>query len=346
MIKVLIVDDSLLFRRILTEILESDPEITVVGTAANGLEALKKTAKLKPDLITMDIEMPVMDGIEATEKITAEYSVPILVITSSEIKRKREVPFYAIKAGAVDIWEKPGFLNKKDFKKRNTELIRAVKVVSSITVVKRKKVTGGRGEVYVKKVPCSIFRSKIKLIGIGSSTGGPKELLTIFKNLPKKFPVPILVIQHIGKEFVEGLVRWISLSAALNVRVAKEGETVEPGCIYFAPGGYHMEISAKSKIMLSNGKPVNSCKPSIDVLFKSIAENTGRGALCILLTGMGVDGASGLLNIKNSGGKTIAQNKESSVVFGMPAKAIEFGAADEVLSVDEIVSTLKAIGKK
>jgi len=341
MIKVLIVDDSLLVRNILTEILESDPGIKVIGTAADGLEAVNKAAELRPDVITMDIEMPVMDGIEATKRITDECSIPILVITDPEVKRKREVPFYAIKAGAVDVWEKPDVANKAKFKKRAHQIIREVKIVSSIKVLKRKrtKIAKSKKSDFVKSQRKK--SNNIEIIVIGSSIGGPKGLLTIFEKLPGHFPIPILVVQHIGKDFIEGLVRWISLSTNLNAVVAENAEKIKPGFIYFAPGDYHMKINHGGEINIFNGKPVNSCKPSIDVLFVSAAENFRKRTLGILLTGMGEDGAGGLLSIKKMGGRTIAQNEETSLVFGMPAKAVEYGAADEVLPLEDIITVIR-----
>jgi len=347
MINVLVVDDSLLIRNILTEILETDPCIKVVGTASNGYEALKKTGELKPDLVTMDIEMPEMDGVEATRRIMEEHPVPVLIITSSEIKRKREVPFYAIKAGAVDIWEKPAVSTKKNYIQSKDQLIREVKIVSSIKVIKRKD--GKKGETVRKRADVgrgnqSEKRRKFELIVMGASIGGPGVLLSIFEKLPSYFPVPVLVVQHVRKEFAEGLVRWVSQSTVLRVKTGKDGDTVEAGYVYFAPGGFHMVINSQKEIVLSNSKPVNSCKPSIDVLFTSAAEHYGKKVLGVLLTGMGVDGAAGLLCIKQNGGKTIAQNEASSLVFGMPAKAIEYGAADEIFALEDIISTIKNVG--
>ena len=345
MIKVLIVDDSLLIRKILTEILESDREIKVVGTAADGEEAIQKTALLKPDLITMDIEMPVMDGIEATKKIVEKYAIPILVITSPEVKKQRDVPFHAIKAGAIDIWEKPEIGTKKNFIENTSKLIREVKIVSSIRVIKRQRTGIKRDEQPGVLINYNGGKDS-DIIVIGSSTGGPKELFKILSTLPGDFTIPILIVQHIGKEFIEGLVRWLSQSCMLPVKVAGKGDKIIPGEVYFAPGGYHMEVDSQKTIILSTGKPVNSCKPSIDILFKAVARQYGRRALGVLLTGMGVDGALGLLKMKEMGSKTIAQSKESSVVFGMPAKAIEYGAANEILSIEEITLTIQNAGIK
>ncbi|MFC1562544.1 chemotaxis-specific protein-glutamate methyltransferase CheB [candidate division KSB1 bacterium] len=343
MIKVLIVDDSQLVRNVLTEILESDSGIKVIDTASNGLEALNKAAELKPDIITMDIEMPVMDGIEATRRITDEYSIPILVITDPEIKRKREVPFHAIKAGAVNVLEKPAAPTEEKFKKRASQIIREVKIVSSIKVLKRNKAKSGKSKPAKLQLDKS---NNTEVIAIGSSIGGPKGLLAIFEKLPDNFSVPILVVQHIGKDFMEGLARWISLSTRLSVVIAKSGEKIKPGFIYFAPGGYHMRINSGGEISIFNGKPVNSCKPSIDVLFASVAESYNKKALGILLTGMGEDGAKGLLNIKKTGGRTIAQNEETSLVFGMPAKAIECGAVNEVHPLQDIITMIKNTGTR
>ena len=346
MIRTLIVDDSLLVRNILTEILESDPEIKVVGTASNGLEAVHKAAELKPDIITIDIEMPVMDGIEATKKITDEYSIPILVITDPEVRKKREVPFYAIKAGAVDVLEKPNVSTKAKFKEISSQIIREVKIVSSIKILKRKKTKSIRPRKFDFVKSKRRKSDNIEIIVIGSSIGGPKGLLSIFERLPGNYPVPIMVVQHIGKGFIDGLIKWISLSTLLSVVVAKNGEKVKPGCIYFAPGGYHMKINSNGEIIIYNGEPINSCKPSIDALFISAAESYKKRTLGILLTGMGKDGAEGLLSIKNIGGRTIAQNEETSLVFGMPAKAIEYGAANEVLPLEDIIAVVRNTGIK
>lgn len=339
-IKVLICDDSLVAREMLATILSSDDEIEIVGMAENGQEAVDAVSRLRPDLITMDIHMPKMDGLQATERIMAFTPTPILVVSSSVHGEGMGRAFDALSSGALEVIKKP---EPKDWAALETigrEVIRKVKILSRVRVIThikgRRQPLGSRGaQVPVHVVP----PGKIGLVAIGSSTGGPSALLNILGRLPKDFPVPIVVAQHIADGFVPGLVSWLDSGCKIWVRAADDGESLEPGCAYFAPTGRNMEVNG-TRVRFAAPQAGQLYIPSADTLFESVAHGYGNRAVGVLLTGMGADGARGLKALHDQGAPTIAQDEESSTVFGMPKSAIEMGAARTVLPVHEIAGEL------
>lgn len=339
-INVLIVDDSGLTREILNRILGMDPAIRVAGMAENGKQAIELTQKLKPDVIIMDIQMPVLDGFAATEQIMAYCPTPILILSSVLDKGGIYSTFNALAIGAVDVMEKPFAVPNTLWSEMGNTLIKKVKTISKARVIthvkgKTKEFPKPQGNV----VPLRKSK-KHEIIGIGASTGGPSVLMQILKHIPPDYSTAILVVQHMAEGFTRSFVEWLKTACNVNITLAEEGVRVGKGHVFIAPDGFHTVVTKRKTIGLISGKPVNNVKPSVDILFNSLAEVYGESTLGILLTGMGVDGAGGLKRIKESGGVAIAQSEESCTIFGMPKAAIEQGAVSKILSVKDIIDTL------
>lgn len=343
MIKVLVVDDSLTIQQLIMYILNSDENIKVIGVVSNGENALKFIDKNKPDVITMDIIMPGMGGFETIKKIMETNPIPIIVITGLFSGQNIDKTFKAMKAGAVSVLEKPVGIKDNNFEKASQNIIEMVKLMSEIKVIKRRanyaKIKPKFSNEFKLK---STFRN-IKIIVIGVSTGGPPVLQTIFSKLPKNIKAPILVVQHIVPGFINGLVGWLSGVAKYPIHIGEQGEKALPGHIYFAPDGFHMEIKSNEKIFLSEAEKENGLKPSVSHLFRSAANYYGKNVMGILLTGMGKDGAKELKILKDKGALTVVQDKESSVVYGMPGEAVNLDAATYILSPEKIAALFEKI---
>ncbi|NOY05063.1 MAG: chemotaxis-specific protein-glutamate methyltransferase CheB [Chlorobi bacterium] len=331
MITILVVDDSLFVREQVKAILSGEKDIVVVGEARNGREAVSLTRKLAPDVIIMDVDMDGMDGIEATRHIMEECPAPIVIHTSSTIARERNVPFEAMKMGALDLIRKPDIYPLTEELRK--EFLNKIKIVAGIKVFRRRKRVKPSFET---PVPGIETRPLPKILAIAASTGGPKAIYDILSQLPSVVPFPILIVQHIGASFVEGFVEWLQTATSIQMRIARDGERLVPNACYLSPGTHHLSISKNETIVLRNGSPVNSCKPSADVLFESVAAAYGKYAVGLLLTGIGQDGAKGLKQIKLAGGMTLVQDESSSIVFGMPKAAIEKNAAVRICPLDRI----------
>ncbi|HUU30033.1 MAG TPA: chemotaxis-specific protein-glutamate methyltransferase CheB [archaeon] len=343
MIKVLIVDDSLVVRLNLKYILEKDPDIRVVGAANDGLEAVEMVNQKKPDVVTMDINLPRMSGFLATRRIMETCPVPVVIVSASWDPGEVEKTFLALEAGAVSVVAKPPGIGHPDYEKSANELIKTVKLMSEVKVVTR------RPKIQpIEWVPEALLKTRhlpepaaeIKLVAIGASTGGPVVLQKILAALPTGFPVPILIVQHISAGFLPGMIDWLIQSTGFPVRLATEGEIPQPGHAYLAPDDSHLGVSRNKRISLSDGEKEHNLRPSVSYLFRSVAEVFGPNAAGVLLTGMGSDGAKELYLMKEKGALTIVQDKESSVVFGMPGKAEKIGAARYVLPPAQIAQTL------
>jgi two-component system chemotaxis response regulator CheB len=339
MIRVLIADDSPVVSQMLSYILSSDPAINVIGVAKTGKEAITMTARLKPDILTMDVNMPEMDGFEATRRIMESTPVPIIIVSSSYNPSETAKAFQAIEAGALAILGKPVGIGHPLYEKQSRELINTIKALSSVKVVTRKPRIVPAKKV-IAKAEKEIARQEIRVIAIGASTGGPPVLQTILKGLPKDFPVPITIVQHITQGFTTGFASWLSDTTGFIVRVPEDGEKCLPGTVYVAPDNVHMVVDNGGRILLNNDPPDNLLKPSVAHLFISVANVFREKAVGVLLTGMGKDGASGLKMMRDMGAVTIAQNEESSVVFGMNGEAVRLGAARYVLSPEAISGSL------
>lgn len=349
MIRVLLVEDSPVAMAILKRILSSSPDIEVVGTARTGKEALDILLQVKPDVICTDFHMPQMNGLEFIGEVMTTFPKPILVISASVQAEDTQNVFQLLKAGAVDVFPKPRAGLVSQYEQAKQELITKVKVLSGVSVfTQRRKEDSSLAKPATGKVfsPLpSLNRqylgtNKIRMLAIGASTGGPQALHTILTSFPATFPVPIVCVQHISEGFLQGLVDWLGNNCSLRVRIASVGETPLAGNIYFPCEGRHLELDRQGRFTCTTSAPVGGHRPSVTVTFNSVASYYGRSALGVLLTGMGRDGADGLLAIANAGGVTIAQDQASCVVFGMPKEAIALGAAKHILPLPKIAPTL------
>jgi two-component system, chemotaxis family, protein-glutamate methylesterase/glutaminase len=337
MIRVLLADDSPLVRAILRDALQGAGDMTVAGEALNGVEAVALNEALRPDLIIMDVLMPDMGGLEATETIMATLPTPILILSATLDDKDVKLAFTAIKKGALDVMAKPalaGGANQSEFIARLLEKIRLLARIKVIHHIQRKREPDA---VALHKLPAN--RS---ILAIGASTGGPRAVLGILKTLPAAFSGAVFVVQHISSGFANGFARWLDLECRLPVRLAEAGDQPVPGEVLVAPTDCQMRLE-NGVIRVLDAPAVNSCRPSIDVFFNSLATGRGRDTVGVLLTGMGRDGAQGLAEIRSSGGFTIVQDEKSSVVFGMPKAAIALDAAEVVLALDDIPAAVHRI---
>ena len=344
-INVLVVDDSNVAQMLLVHILESDPEIRVVGTVSDGQAALDFLKKGTPDVILMDLHMPGMDGFEATRRIMETKPVPIIVCTATADPKDLATAFRVMEVGALACVEKPVGREHAEFDQMAAHLRQTVKLMSEVKVVRR------WARTRLASAPASVARpavsshaaAEIKFIGIGASTGGPQVLQEILAGLPKTFPVPILIVQHIAHGFLPGLAEWLNQTTGFQIHVGAHGVQPLPGHVYLAPDDFHMGISASGRILLAKEEPEDGLRPAVSYLFRSLAEVIGPTAVGVLLTGMGRDGATELKSMKDKGAVTIAQDRESSVVNGMPGEAVKLGGATYVLPAGQIADRLVAV---
>jgi two-component system, chemotaxis family, protein-glutamate methylesterase/glutaminase len=347
MIKVLIAEDSPVMQQLLIHAISSDPDFEIVGVACNGEEAIKAVKELKPDIVAMDWQMPKLDGREATRIIMETTPTPIVIVTGSSAADDLVFSFSMIEAGAIAIVKKPPSTNHPDYIKDKQELILTLKLMSEVKMVRR---IARINKESLKPKPINYqtiqTESEIEIIVIGASTGGPQAIRTILSSLPKDITVPILIVQHISKGFTVGLIEWLENTTHFPIHLATNGEYPIPGHAYIAPDDIHMGIEKGPRIVLSKHELENGLRPSVAYLFRTAAEVYGSSAVGILLTGMGRDGAEELKHMKEKGAITFAQDKESSVVFGMPGEAIKLKAATYVLKPEDISDALTSIVKR
>jgi two-component system, chemotaxis family, protein-glutamate methylesterase/glutaminase len=343
-IKVLVIDDSALVRQTLTEIINSDPQLSVIGTASDPYFAAEKIRQLVPDVITLDIEMPRMDGITFLKTLMAQCPVPVVII-SSLTQTGSLLALRAVDHGAVEVIAKSEIRNTKEHLEesriRITDAIKAARMVS----VKRIAFAQNKVATAIEKKPTTgIYKTTDKVIAIGASTGGTEAIRFLLTNVPANSP-GILITQHMPPGFTKSFANHLNTLCQVTVKEASDGERIMRGHAYIAPGGKHMELyrsGAQYVIRIRDGELVNRHKPSVEVLFNSVARHAGQNALGIIMTGMGRDGAEGLLNMKEAGARTIAQDENSCVVFGMPKEAIKIGAVDQILPLQEIPAKIQS----
>ena len=344
-IRVLVVEDSRVVSEFITQVLNADPDLEVVGTAANGREALEAVQRFKPHVITMDIHMPHVDGFEATRNIMESCPTPIVIIGGNSTKENVSTNFHALEAGALAVVALPQGIGHIEHECSAKQLVDTVKLMSEVKVVRRwlrPKPSSAPGNFSTQSLPPPP-KLPIEVVAIGASTGGPLALQTILTSLPKDFRVPVLVVQHMTPGFTHGFVEWLSRSSGLPVRVAADGEPLLPGRVYIAPDNFQMGVSKDHRIVLTKDARENGMCPAVSFLFRSIKAVFGRQTVGVLLTGMGVDGVTELKELRNAGAITLAQDKESSVVHGMPGQAIMDGAATYILPPQGIAKALKTL---
>ncbi len=346
--RVLVVEDSLTTRQHLVKMLSAEPDLEVVGEAEDGKNAIELCQTLRPDVITLDMMLPVMTGVAVTEYIMAYCPTPILIVSASTNRGELFKTYDALAAGAVDVLEKPTGDTPDGVWER--KLLSALKIASRVKVIThlRGKIgLSGRIPVDSASLESSNGSGGRRIIAIGGSTGGPAAIVEILRGLPAGFPVPILLVIHISNPFGVAFAEWLDAQSPLPVRYAKDGEPVpslgQAGVI-MAPPDLHLTVE-QGKLRLSSGPERNSCRPSVDVLFESLARELGQQTSAYLLTGMGKDGAAGLLALRRAGALTCAQDEKSCVVFGMPREAIQIGAAKRVLPLDQIAHALATVAR-
>jgi two-component system chemotaxis response regulator CheB len=334
MIRVLIADDSPTARALLVEILSSDPEIQVVGEACNGVEAVEMTQRIRPDVVTMDIRMPRMDGFEATKEIMITAPTPILIVTSSVVIENVETSMHTLRAGALAVLAKPAGPEAPGFEEAAQQLLVNVKSLSQVKVVRHWRPPDER----VRTRPPG--NQRVRVVAMATSTGGPAALHRILSDVPGEFPIPILIVQHITQGFCAGLADWLNKEGNVHVKVARDGEPLKGHTAYLAPDDQHLGVSSDGSILLSQSPPVGGFRPSGTFLFESVAKVFGPAALAVILTGMGEDGVAGLSAVRQAGGRILAQDEKSSVVFGMPGAAVHHGLPDQVLPLEAMAPRL------
>ncbi|OIO74813.1 MAG: hypothetical protein AUJ57_01495 [Zetaproteobacteria bacterium CG1_02_53_45] len=348
MIRILVVEDSIVVTMLLKAMFAAESDFEVVGHARNGEEGVRLTHELKPDLITMDIRMPVMDGFEATCEIMRSTPTPIVVISSSVDAEELRITFRAIEMGALAVIEKPFGPKHPDYDKGRRNMIATIRAMASVKVVRR-----NRKEVRIRPAVTAMCRTAVQkafeVVAIGCSTGGPQALKSILSELSASFPLPVVIVQHISHGFVQGLVSWLNSVSPLQVKIAQHGEVLLPGHVYIAPDDRHMlviRLNNRLMVSLDDSPLIGQFRPSATSLLQSVATTCGEMAIGMLLSGMGDDGASGLLELRQAKGHTLVQDQQSSVVYGMPGSALKLDAVDKVLNLDEIPSYLeKAVNR-
>jgi len=333
-IRVLIVDDSAVIRKLLEKIFSSSPDIEVVGTAADPYIARDKLVQLKPDVMTLDVEMPRMDGISFLEKVM-QHMPTRTIIFSSLAKTGSETYLKALAAGAIEILEKPSIDVSQSLENLSREIIEKVKAVSRARLIARTHTTA---QTQSSAPATALARTTHQLIAVASSTGGTEALKVFLRNMPANIP-GTLIVQHMPPGFTKSFADNLNGMFPFEVKEAQDGDQVVPGRVLIAPGNYHMEITRSGAFYyakLHQGPPLHSVRPAADYLMRSMAKYVGKNAVGVVLTGMGKDGAEGLLEMKNAGAYTVVQNEETCVVYGMPGSAVALGAADKILPLDKI----------
>ena len=342
-IRTLLIDDSPIVLNILKRILAQSQEIEVVGTAENGKEGIQKLKELDPDVVCTDLMMPVMDGLELTKEVMRNYPKPILVISSALEGKNQSNVFQLLEAGALEVFPKPQGGSEKDYEGIRNKLESKIKLIHSIPVFKSRE---KNKPSEIQPINSNIGQQKlnnIRYLVIGASTGGPNAIQKILERLPENLSIPVICVQHITDGFIESLVTWLDQSTKLKVKIMEDNEVPISGRVYFPKDQRHLVIESNGNLKESREVSLNGHTPSINITFKSFATHRGSSTLGVILTGMGDDGASGLLSIKHMGGKTIGESEKTCVVYGMPRVAHEIGALDFQLPLDKITEKIMSL---
>ncbi|MGA2393824.1 MAG: chemotaxis protein CheB [Candidatus Lustribacter sp.] len=343
MIRLLLVEDSAVQREFLSFILEESGEFEIIGTAVDGEDGVKQAAALHPDVILMDCNMPKLDGVGATRVIMETTPVPIVLMTASPVESEQKLTFDAIKNGALAMVSKPPAFGSAEHDRVAAQLVRTTRLMSEVKVVRR---WPARRPAPAASVPPTAARSarrrRMHVVALVGSTGAPPVIADILSGAGPLTPATFLIVQHMSEGFIAGFAAWLTARTGITVTVAEDGARTEAGHGYIAPDGLQMGIRPDGRIVLASDEDAEGFRPSGNYLLRSVARSFGADAMGILLTGMGRDGAAGLLDLQRAGGVTAAQNEESSVVFGMPGEAVRLGAAMHVLAPDEIARLITA----
>lgn len=372
-IRVLVVDDSAFMRKVITQILAADPRIQVVGTARDGEEGLRKTAELRPDVITLDVEMPGMDGLTMLRKVVADFAIPVVML-SSLTQEGADTTIRALAAGAVDFVGKPSGAISLNLSNVGDEIVRKVKLAAGAKVrpgvglALRREArhsaglaqppgqagkAGGPTAITTPSTPGTpagllpaasskpISQDLARtVVVIGTSTGGPRALMSVVPHLPPNLPAAVLIVQHMPAGFTTSLARRLDEASAITVKEAENGEPLRPSTAYLAPGGFHMLVTRDKTIELATLPPVHGVRPAVDVTMMGLPDVFGSSIVACILTGMGSDGAAGAQLIRSRGGKVIAEDASTCVVYGMPRSVVELGGADLVLPIDKVADAV------
>jgi two-component system chemotaxis response regulator CheB len=335
MLRVLVAEDSPTARALLVEILSSDPEIEVIGAVSSGAEAIEMTQRLRPDLVTVDVQMPGVDGLQATREIMATVPTPIIIV-SSTAPHDSALSLTAIEAGALMVVAKPEGPLAEGFAQQRDYLLRMVRAMADVRVVRRwRPQFSPAGPATLERTPVA----EPRLVAVAASTGGPAALRQILRELPSDYAVPIAIVQHIAHGFAAGLVDWLNSGGGPHVELARSGERLRPGRAYVAPDDRHLGVTHSLIMRLSDAPPVGHFRPSATYLFRSAAA-LGAGVTAVVLTGMGDDGVAGLSDLHRAGGRVIGQDEASSVIYGMAQEALRAGLVDEILPLGRISGRL------
>lgn len=343
-VKVMIVEDSLVVRQLLIHIIDRDPRLMVAAAVGSAEEALQEIKRIQPDVISMDIRLPGIDGLEATRRIMAEHPTPIVVIADSVEDASLKISMNALRAGALTVVEKPVGLSSAGYAGIAETICTQLYIMSQVPVVRR------RSFAWQPKSPApptsrdsDAGMTRPNIMGIAASTGGPPALAKVLGSLPADFPLPVLLVQHMGAPFMEGFASWLNGLTSLDVRLAQDQEIPSPGRVYVAPGDRHLTLSPAGTLRVGAEPPVGNQRPSATLLFQSMAQTLGRRGLGIVLTGMGEDGAQGLREMRQAGSYTLAEDETTAVVYGMPAAAARLGGISVSLPLDLIAPRILKI---
>ena len=341
-IRILVADDSPTARALLTAVLESDPALRVVGQATDGREAVEMAERLEPDLVVMDVHMPRLDGLEATREIMSRSPRPILMVSAVGNEREMDLSLSATQAGALMALPKPSGPGAADFEERRSQLVDMAKAMARVKVVRRWRRSGGPPQTRPTPVEPAHHAPPrgVELVAIAASTGGPAALKRVLAELPRDLPVPVLVVQHIARDFSRSFAEWLGGEGGPRVKLAEAGEALLPGTVYVAPDDRHLGVSRRGEVLLSGDPPLAGFRPSATFLFESAGRAYGARLAAVVLTGMGSDGADGLAVARGLGAYVLAQNEESSVVFGMAREAVNRGLAHLVVPLEEIAGRI------
>ncbi len=349
-VRVLVVEDSLVVRILLTHIIARDPRLELAGAVESGEAALAAIETVRPDVISMDIRLPGIDGLETTRRIMASRPTPIVVIADSIEDSSLKISMNALRAGALSVVEKPVATTNDGYEAVAGQICTQLRIMAAVPVIRRRPIGAewnARRTVPAPDLPMlSESEAAPSVLAVAASTGGPPALAKVIGGLSADFPLPILLVQHMGAAFMDGFASWLDGVVPLAVGVARDGQTMQPGHVYVAPGDRHLELGANGLLRVSDLAPVGGQRPAATVLFRSVARQAGAQGIGVLLTGMGEDGAQGLLDMRKAGAATVAEHESSAVVYGMPAAAVRLNAAARVLPLDHVAHHLVRLAQR